>query len=91
MAPADEAAERSVAIEKIKSLVDNNKVRLFVKHSKLFACANSLPQQSMSFLRLWTGTANEEQVLHTAFVSRNYYYERRQASKSWKEGSGRHS
>ncbi|TFJ81104.1 hypothetical protein NSK_007747 [Nannochloropsis salina CCMP1776] len=36
MAPGDEAAERSAAIETIKSLVGNNKVMLFMKGSKLF-------------------------------------------------------
>jgi len=36
MAPGEEAAERAAATDKIKSMVADNKVMLFMKGSKLF-------------------------------------------------------
>ena len=36
MAPGEEAAERAAATDKIKSMVTDNKIMLFMKGSKLF-------------------------------------------------------
>ena len=36
MAPGEEAAERAAAADKIKSMVTDNKIMLFMKGSKLF-------------------------------------------------------
>eukprot|EP00624_Nannochloropsis_granulata_P006341 evm.model.NODE_46691_length_6583_cov_12.401488.1 len=36
MAPGEEAAERAAATDKIKSMVSDNKIMLFMKGSKLF-------------------------------------------------------